>query len=113
MPAGRPPPPSPCRKRRPRRGAHHPAPRPRPGALLPPRMRPAAAPPVQAAIPPPSPGLEFSDIWHPYRAVKKGLNWAGDQVPVIGGANEVRPTEPPPAILAPAPVSDVKPAPPA
>jgi hypothetical protein len=78
-----------------------------------PPMRPATAPPVQAAMPPPSRGLEFSDIWHPYRAVKKGLNWAGDQVPVIGGANEVRPTEPPPAILAPAPVSAVKPAPPA
>lgn len=29
--------------------------------------------------------LEFSDVWHPYRAVKKGLHWAGEQVPVIGG----------------------------
>ena len=29
-------------------------------------------------------GLELSDVWHPYRAVKKGLHWAGEQVPLIG-----------------------------
>ncbi|HEX6442748.1 MAG TPA: hypothetical protein VF007_11215 [Stellaceae bacterium] len=53
-----------------------------------------AAPPTQAAAPPPghptdsaSPArsLELSDMWHPYRVVKKGLNWAGDQVTVITG----------------------------
>jgi hypothetical protein len=39
-------------------------------------------------VPPPAKepprNLEISDIWHPYRAVKKGLDWAGDQVPAIG-----------------------------
>jgi hypothetical protein len=55
-----------------------------------------ASPPIQAAAPapaarpaidaPPSArSLELSDMWHPYRAVKKGLNWAGDQVSVITG----------------------------
>src|ERR1700687_5329901 len=46
----------------------------------------ALAPPLpHAAEPPPERSLELSDLWHPYRAVKKGLNWAGDQLPVIGG----------------------------
>jgi hypothetical protein len=44
------------------------------------------APPLpHATEPPPERSLELSDLWHPYRAVKKGLNWAGDQLPVIGG----------------------------
>lgn len=29
---------------------------------------------------------QLSDIWHPGRAVEKGLGWAGDQLPLIGGA---------------------------
>ena len=35
--------------------------------------------------PPPARSLELSDMWHPYRAVKKGLGWAGDRVSVITG----------------------------
>jgi hypothetical protein len=53
----------------------------------------APAPPIAAlahplppaAAPPPERSLEISDLWHPYRAVKKGLDWAGDQLPIIGG----------------------------
>jgi hypothetical protein len=53
----------------------------------------APAPPIagvapslpHATEPPPERSLELSDLWHPYRAVKKGLDWAGDQLPVVGG----------------------------
>ena len=50
-----------------------------------------AAPPVPAALAAiskeaPS-SLELSDVWHPYRAVKKGLHWAGEQVPLIGDSD--------------------------
>src|SRR5204863_9026568 len=47
----------------------------------------ALAPPLPVPASPPQRSLELSDLWHPYRAVKKGLNWAGDQFPVIGGDN--------------------------
>jgi hypothetical protein len=59
-------------------------PMPHPIAPAPPIV--ALAPPLPPApAPPPERSLEFSDLWHPYRAVKKGLDWAGDQLPVIGG----------------------------
>jgi hypothetical protein len=29
--------------------------------------------------------MELSDIWHPTRAVRKGLDWATDQLPDFGG----------------------------
>jgi len=55
-------------------------------------------PPTQVAAPPiravkaattegPPGGFEFSDVWHPGRAVEKGLHWAGKQVPLIGEAD--------------------------
>jgi hypothetical protein len=59
-----------------------------------------ALPPTAPAPPPKADGspqhsLELSDIWHPYRAVKKGINWAGDQLPAIGGDGaEARPAPP-------------------
>jgi hypothetical protein len=67
----------------------------------------ALAPPLpHAAEPPPERSLELSDLWHPYRAVKKGLNWAGDQLPVIGGDDgEARPPATPPRREAPAAIS--------
>src|SRR6202035_2877992 len=75
-------------------------------AAAPPPRRPIAparpiaarAPPLPPpAAPPPERSLELSDLWHPYRAVKKGLNWAGDQLPVIGGDDgEARPPATPP-----------------
>jgi hypothetical protein len=79
-------------------------PMPHPIAPAPPIA--ALAPPVPPApAPPPERSLEFSDLWHPYRAVKKGLNWAGDQLPVIGGDDgEARPTATPPRELAPTPI---------
>ena len=57
--------------------------------------RPAAvpAPPAKPTKEPP-PGLELSDIWHPYRAVKKGFHWAGEQVPLIGDDNDVAAPQP-------------------
>ena len=42
--------------------------------------------------------LEFSDVWHPGRAVGKGLRWAGDQLP-FGDRDE------PPAATKPAAVA--------
>jgi hypothetical protein len=61
-------------------------------------------PPSPAAAPPPH-SLELSDFWHPYRAVKKGLNWASDQLPVIGGdGGESRPPAPAPRELPPKPI---------
>jgi hypothetical protein len=63
----------------------------------------ALASPPSAAEPPPPRSLELSDLWHPYRAVKKGLNWAGDQLPVIGGDDgEARPPAIPPRREVPA-----------
>jgi WAS/WASL-interacting protein len=61
----------------------------------------APAPPIAAlappaAEPPPQRSLELSDLWHPYRAVKKGLNWAGDQLPIIGG-DVAEPSSPTPS----------------
>jgi hypothetical protein len=70
----------------------------------------APAPPIAAlahplppaAAPPPERSLELSDLWHPYRAVKKGLDWAGDQLPIIGG-DAAEPSAPaPPRREAPA-----------
>ncbi|HEV8678919.1 MAG TPA: hypothetical protein VGQ90_06045 [Stellaceae bacterium] len=43
---------------------------------------PVPAAPATQAEPPRS--WELSDIWHPARAVEKGLHWAGEQVPAIG-----------------------------
>jgi hypothetical protein len=44
----------------------------------------------------------LSDLWHPYQAVKKGLNWAGDQLPVIGADDgEARSHATPPGELPP------------
>ena len=67
---------------------------------VPPTPARAVSEPVDVA-PPPAPiarpavktatlrdmpaSLRFSDIWHPGRAVEKGLHWAGKQVPLIGG----------------------------
>jgi len=72
----------------------------------------ALPPPPPAAAEPPRGSLEFSDLWHPYRAVKKGLNWAGDQLPVIGEDHaEARPpVSPPPAVPAPIPAATAAPA---
>jgi hypothetical protein len=60
-----------------------------------PPAEPAAVSPrrtVLASVPPPStssPGKtaswELSDVWHPGRVMKKGLHWAGEQLPDIGG----------------------------
>jgi hypothetical protein len=55
-------------------------------------------PPTRAAMPPaaaietattegPPGGLELRDVWHPGRAVEKGLHWAARQVPLIGDAD--------------------------
>jgi hypothetical protein len=75
----------------------------------------ALPPPPPAAAEPPRGSLEFSDLWHPYRAVKKGLNWAGDQLPVIGEDHaEARPpVSPPPAVPAPIPAATAASTPPA
>ena len=62
--------------------------------VAPPPEPPAPLPAATTAMPPPADivtapaarSLELSDIWHPGRAVKRGLHWAGDQLPVIGGA---------------------------
>jgi hypothetical protein len=75
----------------------------------------ALPPPPPAAAEPPRGSLEFSDLWHPYRAVKKGLNWAGDQLPVIGEdhAEARSPVSPPPAVPAPIPAATAASTPPA
>jgi hypothetical protein len=55
-------------------------------------------PPTRAAAPPsaaiktattegPPSGFELGDVWHPGRAVEKGLHWAAKQVPLIGDAD--------------------------
>jgi hypothetical protein len=67
---------------------------------------PVAAPPASAALAATSKdapnGLELSDVWHPYRAVKKGLHWAGEQVPLIGdGDGDAAPHPGPAAPSAP------------
>lgn len=36
------------------------------------------------AASPPADSWQLSDVWHPGRAVAKGLHWAGDQLPAIG-----------------------------
>ncbi len=46
---------------------------------------------------------ELSDIWHPTRAVEKGLHWAGEQVPAIGG-DAVKPRSPATAPASPIPL---------
>jgi hypothetical protein len=46
-------------------------------------------------------------VWHPYRAVRKGLNWAGEQVPVIGGDGAE--PQPPKRHPEPMPAAAVKP----
>jgi hypothetical protein len=62
----------------------------------------ALAPPPPVTAPPPQHSLELSDLWHPYRAVKKGLNWAGDQLPVIGAdSGDAAPPATPPRELPP------------
>jgi hypothetical protein len=65
-------------------------------------------PAAPAATSKEAPGsLELSDVWHPYRAVKKGLHWAGEQVPLIGDGDAA----PPPGPAAPsAPISLLPPA---
>jgi fused signal recognition particle receptor len=66
-------------------------------------VAPPPAPPVTA--PAPQRSLELSDLWHPYRVVAKGLNWAGDQLPVIGGDGDgARPAATPPRELPPTPI---------
>jgi hypothetical protein len=57
-----------------------------------------------SAAPNKSNGLELSDIWHPGRAVRKGLDWAGDQVPSIG-SGPAAPPPPPRATRPSAPIS--------
>jgi DNA polymerase III subunit gamma/tau len=84
------------------------------GAAAPPA---AANPAVEAASPPrpmrdegqpiparpanqagPDRTWKLSDVWHPGRAIKKGLHWAGGQVPAIGSDTvEARPPAPAPA----------------
>jgi hypothetical protein len=68
---------------------------------------PAGAVKAATAEAPPS-GLELSDVWHPGRAVEKGLHWAGKQVPLIGEADG----EPHSKVAAPIPLlpSATKPA---
>ena len=67
-------------------------------------------PEVRAATAEEPPGsLEFSDVWHPNRAVKKGLHWVGEQVPVIGDS-DAGPLQPRAAPSA-APISLLPPAP--
>jgi hypothetical protein len=55
-----------------------------------------------AAVPAKSDSLALSDLWHPTRAVAKGIHWAGEQLPVTGGdADKPRATQP----AIPAPIS--------
>ena len=55
-------------------------------------------PPTRVAVPPaaavkaatseaPPGGFELRDVWHPGRAVEKGLHWASKQVPLIGDSD--------------------------
>ena len=49
-------------------------------------------------------GFEISDVWHPVRAVRKGMDWAGDQLPDLGSdkpATEVHAKAPAPISLVP------------
>jgi len=49
---------------------------------------PPSVPAVKwATLKEPPSSLEVSDLWHPGRAVQKGLHWAGKQVPLIGDAD--------------------------
>src|SRR5437588_637067 len=57
--------------------APHPMPPGRDGA---PTAAPLPAPAMPTAGAPNRQSLEFSDLWHPYRAVQKGFDWAGEQV---------------------------------
>lgn len=71
-------------------------------------------PPTRAAVPPaaaietattegPPSGFELGDVWHPGRAVEKGLHWAAKQVPPIGDA-EIEPHSKAAAPAAPIPL---------
>ena len=75
----------------------------------------ALPPPLPAAAEPPRGSLELSDLWHPYRAVKKGLNWAGDQLPAIGAdrAEGRLPAQPPRELPAAIPAATAASTPPA
>lgn len=53
-------------------------------------------PPTQPPSTAPRGGLEISDLWHPGRAVRRGLHWAGRQVPVIGDGDGELPPRPAP-----------------
>ena len=71
----------------PARTATAPATARRPATPEPPRV---AAGPTNQTEPPRT--WELSDIWHPTRAVEKGLHWAGEQVPGTGsGVATARP----------------------
>jgi hypothetical protein len=76
------------------------SPTPIPSNHGPARIETAAAPPPNK-----SGGMEISDIWHPTRAVRKGIEWAGDQLPDFGGdkpaapeMHAVKPTAPIPLL---------------
>jgi hypothetical protein len=96
-------------------GATATAPLPPLGAAIDVASPPAPRPSAAAAPPAPAPGgepdkrqpWELSDVWHPTRAVEKGLGWAGDQLPLIGGASA---ETPPRAALPAGPISLLPPA---
>jgi hypothetical protein len=89
-------------------------PTPQPAVVEPPPARPATGPTPARAEPN---GLELSDVWHPGRAVGKGLHWAGRQLPLVGGAEEPPPTPAPapvkPTLAAPISLLPAEPANPA
>jgi hypothetical protein len=60
-------------------------PPPAPAAAIAPMKKPPATKPPSTE---PPGGIEISDLWHPGRAVRRGLHWAGRQVPLVGDDNE-------------------------
>jgi hypothetical protein len=78
-------------------------------------------PPEHVALPPahpadaapPARSLELSDMWHPYRAMKKSLNWAGDQVSAVTGDGDEQPAKrhPEPMPVAAKPLAPADPIP--
>lgn len=103
-------------------------PPPAPAAALPP-LGPAievTSPPAPAAIPEttarvtpplqpepsakaPANDIELSDVWHPGRAVEKGLHWAGRQIPLVG-SDDATPPAPRKVASPSAPISLLPPA---
>jgi len=73
-----------------------------PAVALPREPEIAMVPREPAAAAPEKPASwALSDLWHPTRAVAKGIHWAGEQLPIIGGDAEQPRVERPPV---PAPI---------